>query len=184
MDFHGHNYTHSSKQMQWGEDQLAGSWDLTKCVIQEAIKMENHCSPDKQRHIMPVGTYNISLKAKVRLNCSVVRSKLFRSKHTHGPGQVWLNKQKSFCGCSVLVFINDQHWGSGMRDHPGEPQPAEWLYAAAVTRPACHQCFQGHMLLGSLHISKRSLSRKVFLEICEGKRQVGREMGECIAGRH
>lgn len=64
MDFHGHNYTHSRKQMQSGEDQLAGSWDLTKCVIGEAIKMENHHSPDKQGHIMLLGTYSYLSQSK------------------------------------------------------------------------------------------------------------------------
>ena len=121
-----------------------------------------------------MGTYSISLKVKVRLTCSAVRSKLFRSKHTHGPAQVRLNKQKSLCGCSLLVFADDQHLGSGIRDHPGEPQPAKWLCASAVTRPACRRCFQGHMLLGSLHVSKWSLSIKVFLEIWERGRWGGR----------
>lgn len=50
--------------MQSGEDQLAGSWDLTKCVIGEAIKMENHRSPDKQGHIMLLGTYSYLSQSK------------------------------------------------------------------------------------------------------------------------
>lgn len=64
MDFHGCNYTHIRKQMQW-EEELTGGWDLTKCVIQEAIKMENHCSSDKQGHNMLGVNHSISLKAKV-----------------------------------------------------------------------------------------------------------------------
>jgi len=39
---------------------MAGSWDLTKCVVQEAIKRENHCSLDRQEHITLTSTHSIS----------------------------------------------------------------------------------------------------------------------------
>lgn len=95
---------------------------------------------------------------------------------TAAESQVWLSKQKTFCGCSVSVFI-DQHLRSGIRGHPRESQPAKWLCAAAITSAAWQQCLQGHRLLGSLHFSKWSLSIKALLEIVKGKRQVRREMG-------
>lgn len=36
-----------------------------KCVIEEAIKMENHRSPDKQGYNVLVVNHSTSLKAKV-----------------------------------------------------------------------------------------------------------------------
>lgn len=61
--------------------------------------MENHRSPDKQGYNVLVVNHSISLKAAaVSLStCSSVGSE-----HTHGPGEVWLKKQKSLCGCPGL----------------------------------------------------------------------------------
>lgn len=96
MDFHGCNYTHIRKQMQW-EEELTGVWDLAKCVIQEAIKMENHHSPDKQGCNVLVVNHSFSLKAK-----GIDLPAWWGSEHTHGPGAVWLKKQKSLCACPAL----------------------------------------------------------------------------------
>lgn len=131
---------HSRKWMLQG-DQLARSWDLTKCVRKEAIRVKTGKKNITVFYIN-MGTSCLwvpaeSLKVKAGFTCVVDGSSPKAS--AHSPDHFgW-----SLFGCLVLVFSPElSQWpalGPGAREHYGDH-----LVVCTLVNWALHQSLLGH----------------------------------------